>query len=360
MKSSSYLIKPASSLCNMNCLYCFYSDVSKQRENYSKGIMSKDTVEILIDKALNDAKDITFAFQGGEPTVAGLEYFQYFVDYVHKNKKDHIIHYAIQTNGLILDEEWLDFFKENHFLVGISLDGNEYIHNQVRVKGKEPTFHKVFQHIQQMKKKKIDYNILTVITRQMIAYAKEIYEFYKQQNFQYIQFIPCLPELDNSTDQYYLRPQDFYQFYHQIFPLWYEDLKQGKYVSISLFEDLLMIFQGHYPRTCGMLGQCQLQFIVEGDGTVYPCDFYALDQYSLGNIKNDSLLKLKQSVNAQKFLQQEKRYSKLCQTCQFKNICHGQCKRMNIVYFDDNYCGYQAFLKETYQIFYNIGQGKLK
>lgn len=103
---------------------------------------------------------------------------------------------------MILDEEWLDFFKENHFLVGISLDGNEYIHNQMRVKGKEPTFHKVFQHIQQMKKKKIDYNILTVITRQMIPYAKEIYEFYKQQNFQYIQFIPCLPELDNSTDQY--------------------------------------------------------------------------------------------------------------------------------------------------------------
>lgn len=356
MRRSSYLIKPASSLCNMNCKYCFYSDVSKQRENYSKGIMKKEIIDILIMKALEDADDITFAFQGGEPTVAGLDYFKYFVKQVNISKKNKNIHYAIQTNGYCIDDEWVSFFKENQFLVGISLDGYKDIHDKVRLKGKDGTFDMILENIKKIKKANIDYNILTVITSKMVPYAKDIYEYYKKQGFQYIQFIPYLPELDQSTDNYYLKPKDFYNFYHQIFPLWYKDLKEGHYISISLFEDLLMIFQGRYPRTCGMLGKCDIQLIIEGDGTVYPCDFYALDEYCLGNIKNNSVNELRQSSQGKLFLEQKKRYSQLCHLCKFKNICHGQCKRMNIVYFDEDYCGYQEFLKETYQIFYEIGK----
>lgn len=359
MKQSAYLIKPASSLCNMNCKYCFYSDVSHQRQSYSKGIMNSETIDILIEKALNDADDITFAFQGGEPMVAGLGYFEYFVNKVKKLKIKQQVHYAIQTNGYCLDNEWIDFFKEHHFLVGISLDGYRNIHDSVRQKGQQPTFDIILNNIKKLKENDISYNILTVVTSQMASHAKEIYEYYKKQNFQYIQFIPCLPELDKSTDQYYLTPKQFYTFYHQLFSLWYNDLKKGQYMSISFFEDLLMIFQGRYPRTCGMLGNCQIQLVVEGDGSVYPCDFYALDQYCLGNIKINTIEELRKSIQGKKFLEENKRYSQLCPQCQFKNICHGQCKRMNIVYFDDKYCGYQEFLKETYQIFYQIGQRKI-
>lgn len=357
MKRESYLIKPASSLCNMNCKYCFYSDVSCNRENYSKGIMSYDLVSVLVEKAMSDAKEITFAFQGGEPTLAGIDYFQYFINCVNKHRNHHIIHYALQTNGINLNKEWLDLFEENNFLVGISIDGNKKVHDHVRLKRKEGTFDKIINNIHQIQKRNIDYNILTVVTSQMVPFAKEVYEFYKKQNFQYIQFIPCLPELDDTTE-YCLSPQGFYQFYHQIFSLWYEDLKKGHYISISLFEDLLMIFSNHYPRTCGMLGNCQLQLIIEGDGSIYPCDFYALDEYCLGNIKYDSIDDIKNSIQGKNFIKQRKRYSKVCQQCMFKNICHGQCKRMNIVYFDDEYCGYQEFLKETYKIFYEIGKAR--
>lgn len=358
MKQSAYLIKPASSLCNMNCQYCFYSDVSHQRQNYSKGIMTKDTVDILIKKALKDADEVTFAFQGGEPTVAGLDYFQYFVKKVYELKNHHMIHFVIQTNGYCLDDKWIVFFKEYDFLVGISLDGYQEIHDKVRQKGQQPTFGKIIRHIKKIQEKHVDYNILTVVTSQMVLHVKDIYEYYKKQGFHYIQFIPCLPELDGSTNDYYLTPQQFYTFYHQLFPLWYEDLKKGQYMSISFFEDLLMMFQGQYPRTCGMLGNCHIQLVIEGDGSVYPCDFYALDQYCLGNINVHTIDELRQSLQGQLFLKEEKRYSQLCQQCQFKNICHGQCKRMNIAYFDNDYCGYQEFLKETYQIFYQIGQEK--
>lgn len=360
MKQASFLIKPASSLCNMNCQYCFYSDVSKQRDNYSKGVMKKETVDHLVKKAMEDALEITFAFQGGEPTVAGINYFIYFMNCVEQYQTNHIIHYAIQTNGYELNEKWISLFQKYHFLVGISLDGNQFIHNQLRLKNHQPTFDMILKHIHDIQKERIDYNILTVVTSQMIPYAKDIYQFYKQQNFDYIQFIPCLPELNQSTKNYALKPQEFYQFYHDIFPLWYEDLKKGRYTSISLFEDLLMIFQGRYPRTCGILGNCQLQMIIEGDGSVYPCDFYAIDEYCLGNINDDSLSNIRKSLKGQTFLNREKKYSRLCQDCQFKNICHGQCQRMNVVYFDEDYCGYQEFLKETYQIFYEIGKNVMR
>lgn len=140
MKQSSYLIKPASSLCNMNCLYCFYSDVSKHRETYSKGIMKKETVDMLIRKALNDSDDITFAFQGGEPIVAGIDYFKYFTTLVDSLKTNQIIHSAIQTNGYAINEEWISLFKKYNFLVGISLDGYKDIHDEVRLKRNKETF----------------------------------------------------------------------------------------------------------------------------------------------------------------------------------------------------------------------------
>lgn len=358
MKSTSFLIKPASSLCNMNCLYCFYKDVSNYRKDYSKGIMKKSTVDILIKKALDDSKVITFAFQGGEPTLAGIEYFEYFISQVEKNKIDQVVHYAIQTNGYLLNDKWIQLFKKYDFLVGVSLDGYEKIHDKLRIKNQEKTFEVILSHINKLKENKINYNILTVITRDLAKYPKEVYHFYKEQDFQYIQFIPCLPQLDHSTDDYYLSPREFYHFYIEIFHLWLNDIKRGKHIFISLFEDLLMIFQGKYPRTCGMLGNCTIQLVIEGDGTVYPCDFYASDHFTLGSIHELSLDELRNNQVANHFIKQEKRYSQLCGNCKFKNVCRGQCKRMNVVYFDEEYCGYQQFLEKTYKLFYELGKRK--
>ncbi|MCD8028456.1 MAG: 4Fe-4S cluster-binding domain-containing protein [Erysipelotrichaceae bacterium] len=133
----SYLIKPASSLCNMNCQYCFYKDVSDNRDINIYGIMSIETMKEIIDQSLSQSNEITYAFQGGEPTLAGLSFFQTFVDNVNTNKDKQIIHYSIQTNGILINEEWLSFFKKYHFLVGISIDGYKENHNKVRIMQKK-------------------------------------------------------------------------------------------------------------------------------------------------------------------------------------------------------------------------------
>ncbi|MEG0451565.1 MAG: radical SAM protein [Coprobacillus sp.] len=354
MERSSYLIKPASSLCNMNCKYCFYSDVSHNRSDYSKGIMKKDVVDILIEKALNESQNITFAFQGGEPTVAGIEYFKYFINKVNQEKKDHTIEYAIQTNGLLIDKEWIEIFKENNFLVGVSLDGYKSNHESIRLKQGEGTFDQVMNTLYLLKQNEIDYNVLTVVTSSLAKYPKQVYEFFKDNEIDHIQFIPCLPELDQSTQNYELKPKEFYSFYKGIYELWKEDISKGKMISISLFDNLAMLFKGIYPHTCGMLGQCQLQMIIEADGSIYPCDFYALDKYKLGNIVFDEISEIRKSQVLHQFLKEEKNYCKLCKHCKFYKVCQGNCKRMNIVYFDENYCGYQQFLEETYKEFYNL------
>lgn len=349
MKMRSVLIKPASSLCNMSCKYCFYCDVSQHRENFSFGIMEEDVMHELIVKALYDCECINFIFQGGEPTLAGYPYFENFVKYVDKTKqKNQKVSYYLQTNGYRIDEKLIQLFKKYNFLIGVSLDGYEEIHDKYRPAPFESTFQKVMKTIEQLKKYKIEFNILTVLTKEVSKHASQIYQFYKQNHFTHIQLIPCLPELNSSPqkDRYALLPKQFSMFYNQLFKLWYVDYQKGKAPSIYFFDNIIPMFKEIPPQLCGMLGFCQVQFVVESNGNVYPCDFYCTDKYCLGNIKNYNFKELSASVIAKEFLNENRRESPKCKTCEFLSMCHGNCKRLNVAYFDDKgYCGLQDFLR---------------
>ena len=170
------LIKPASSLCNMNCKYCFYSDVSSNREFASYGIMSHQTAENLIKSAFEYASGhVGFAFQGGEPTLAGLEFYKFFVDAVQKYKKNGIdIAYSIQTNGYAINEEWADFFAQNKFLVGLSVDGFRQVHDELRLdRNGKGTYDRVMRSAQIMKSKGVDVNALCVVNNFVARYPKK-------------------------------------------------------------------------------------------------------------------------------------------------------------------------------------------
>lgn len=360
MEYYSYLIKPASSLCNLKCKYCFYHDVSEHREVISNGVMSDDTLYTLIDRALvveNEAT-ITFAFQGGEPTVAGLDYFVKFTDYVSLHKKSNqTIQYAIQTNGVSLEEEWCQLFKKYHFLVGVSLDGYRENHDYFRLtNANKPTFKTIMAGIERLKKYQIDYNILTVLSQPLAKHPEKLYRFFKEQKFKYVQLIPCLPGLDNEDDPFKLTPQGFAKFYKIFYRLWEADYLKGDYMSVTLFDNLILMFKGIPPHRCGMLGQCLPQYVIESNGHVYPCDFYVLDEYDTGNIKDSSFAEIRQSKAMKDFLAQPHPQCDRCVECKFKNICHGNCKRLSITYFDQHYCGYQDFLEEHYQSMAKIAQ----
>lgn len=342
----SYLIKPVSSSCNMQCKYCFYNDEASHRDISNYGTMSVETMRVFIVQTLGLSDEITYAFQGGEPTLAGLCWFQKFVYEVETQRTGQEIHYSIQTNGIQLNQDWIDFFKQHDFLVGVSLDGFKANHNYFR-----GHYEEVMGFIELLKNNQVNYNILTVLTESLSQYPKELYDFYKQIDVKHVQLIACLPELYGST-AFSLNPQSFYNFYRTFFQCWYEDLKQGHYISVSFFDQLLTLFSGKVPNLCGMLGKCSVQYVIEANGNVYPCDFYCLDQYYMGNI-HDITLKEMHAVN---FINEEKKMFKDCPICKFRKLCGGNCKRMNVTMFDDEQCYYQMFLEETYQIFYQLAK----
>lgn len=353
MKVLSFLIKPASSTCNLKCKYCFYADVSEHRQIKSNGIMHNDTMKSLIDKAfsaLDEDGEVTFAFQGGEPTVAGLDYFQKFCTYVDvKIKKSQKVHYAIQTNAYNINEEWCTFFYQYNFLVGVSLDGYKENHDYFRLTtGNKATYNIVVKALQLLRKYKVNVNVLTVLSKQLAKHPQKLYAFYKKADIQYIQLIPCLAGFDELDDPFALTPEIFAEFYKSFYDLWVKELQSGTYRSVSLFDNIIPMFEDIPPHQCGLLGYCSLQFVVESDGSVYPCDFYVLDKYNGGNIKEMDIIDIAKSETMQVFLKEDKNMSTLCNTCPFISICHGNCKRMNSLYFHDEYCGYQDFLKHAY------------
>lgn len=361
MKFISFLIKPASSSCMLHCKYCFYHDVSEHRQIKSNGIMEQDTMYALIDKAVSSVEgdgEITFAFQGGEPTVAGLSFFQKFCTYVdHKKQPKQKIHYAIQTNGYVIDEAWSSFFHAYDFLVGVSLDGYRDNHDYFRLtNGNKTTYKRVMESIACLKKHKVEFNILTVLSKQLAKHPKKLYDFYKEQGFSYIQLIPCLAGLEEKDNPFALTPHLFARFYKEFYDYWRKDFENGTYMSVYLFDNVIPMFAGIPPQLCGMLGHCSLQFVVESDGSVYPCDFYVLDEYNGGNIKDMSLTEIAQSTPMMQFLKEEKTMNPLCASCPFVSICNGNCKRMNTLYFEDGYCGYQDFLTYAYPTMYQIAK----
>lgn len=348
MKYFSMLIKPASSSCNLKCKYCFYNDVAAHRDIYNYGVMAKQTVANLVERTVGYFKEetqISFAFQGGEPTCAGLEYFKKFINKVNEYKKEyHHIHYSIQTNATLLNEEWIQFFKENNFLVGVSLDGFKENNDYFRIgNNNEGTYTKIMAVIQLLRKYGVEYNILTVLTSDLSKYPKKLYEFYKENDFKYIQLIPCLSEFEKENE-YGLEPEEFSKFYIEFFDLWFEELKNNTYRSVALFDNIIPLFVGRPPMQCGYLGYCSMQFVIEADGSVYPCDFYVLDKYKIGNINEHTIVELVKSDITNSFIHEPRSFSKQCNTCSYVKICHGNCKRMIGTYYNDDFCGLREFL----------------
>ena len=331
MNAINILIKPSSSACGLRCKYCFYHSLAEHREKFFKGMMDEETMKNLIARSFESpARMIGFAFQGGEPTTIGLKFFQEFVQEVKLQNKKHPytkVQYSLQTNGMNLDAEWCSFLKANNFLVGISLDGYKSIHDYYRVDAKgTPTFSKVINATKLLDKYGVDYNILSVITNQLCAHTGNIYRFFRKRGYRFLQFIPCLSEYNNEESEYALTSDNYKKFLLEIFRLWIKDYRKGVYISIRHIDNLAMQIMGRMPELCGANGKCNLQFVVEGDGSVYPCDFYCTDEYLLGNVNESSLSELSQTAVAKAFLKRVGHPSE-CNLCKHRSFCDSGCKR---------------------------------
>ena len=362
MQYFSTLIKPASSLCNLRCKYCFYADEAASRSVKSYGIMSAKTAENLIDRVfehMTPPAQISFAFQGGEPTVAGLEYFKHFTAYAEeKNAGRFKIDYSIQTNGMVIDDGWCELFKKYHFLVGVSLDADKDVHDFCRVDANgNGTFTRVLAATKLLEKHGVDFNILSVITKQFARHPQAIFKAYVKNNLRYVQLIPCLAPLEGGVDAHSLTPRIYADFTKKFFLQWYNEICKGNYISVRQFDNLVMMLRGQRAEQCGLHGYCTAQFVVEANGGVYPCDFYVLDEYLCGNINENTIEQISQSSAIKAFVAHKEPRSPLCDSCKMFGMCGGGCRRYRSFYRSDpNYCPYQDFLEYAYPMLVQVAR----
>jgi len=335
MPPVNILVKPASGLCNMRCSYCFYADEMSKREQSSYGIMTLDTLEQVIRRTLLFAeRECTIAYQGGEPTLAGLEFFEQSIRFQEKYNVNHVqIHNAIQTNGYCLDELWCDFFARHHFLVGLSIDGLKATHDVYRKDAAgHDTYLRVLESAKLLEKYHVEYNILTVVNGRTAPKIRKIYESYAKLGFGYQQYIACLDPFGETQGQheYSLTPQAYGQFLIDLFELWELDLRKGKQPYIRQFENWIGILMGAAPEACDQRGVCGIQNVVEADGSVYPCDFYVMDEYRIGNLHEDTMEQIYQNRDRSGFQKNSQNHSEKCRQCKYLAVCRGGCRRHRI------------------------------
>lgn len=343
MRQMTALIKPASSACNLRCSYCFYCDEADAREKNQNTFMSCETAENIISKMFDfcgDNSTLTFMFQGGEPLLAGVEFFEKFVKTAEKLKTDGSrIFYSLQTNGTLLDENYCQFFKEHDFLIGVSVDGDKPLHD----KNRSDSFDSAMHGIELLRKHKVNFNILSVITSQ--TDAKKLFDFYMDNDFRDVQPIYCLDPLSGDKADYSISAKQLARFKKRLFNLWFNEVSKGNHFYVRDFDNLLSLMTKGVAEQCGASGRCNAQLVVEADGTCYPCDFYCLDKFECLNINEADINDILNCEGLKNFFEYDEPKNSLCTSCPVKTLCGGGCKRYRALYNQlSGYCPQMDFI----------------
>lgn len=365
MPAASVLIKPVSSACNLRCKYCFYHSISQNRSVSNYGVMNEDTLVNLVKNILEYADGhCTFAFQGGEPTLAGLDFFKRVVELQKEyNVKRVKVENTIQTNGTLIDEEWAEFLAQHDFLMGLSVDGPKDINDGARIDiNEKSTFNRVMNTVRLFKKYNVQYNVLSVVTSYSTRHIRQLYSFYKKHGVKFLQFIPCMDEERGSGNFHSLTGEKYGYFLKILFDLWYEDFIKGEKIDIRYFSNLVQMAAGYRPEECGMNGTCQCYFVVEADGGVYPCDFYVKDEWRLGNINQDRFESMLDHPRAKSFVQSSTVIDEKCMQCRYYSLCRGGCRRWREDFVENKITlnklcpAYEAFLEHASDRIFNLSR----
>lgn len=331
----SLLIKPASGLCNLRCAYCFYHDEQTQRALAERGMMSEETLDCILEKAFTEAEgSVSIAFQGGEPALAGIDFFRHALESERCFNTRHLpVSWAFQTNGTLLDDEWCAFLAESHMLVGVSVDGTAAIHNQWRHDAAgHNTYSKVVAATRRLSAHGVPFNVLSVVTHQMAAHAREIYAAYRRNGWRYQQYIPCLDPLGTPAQEcpWHLSSEDYGRFLVELFGCWKKDFLKGDQPSIRHLDNWLGILLGQLPEACDMRGVCSAQYAFEADGSCYPCDFYMLDSKLLGTIQDAGFADFDRRRREIGFIEASIGLPARCHSCPYVDLCRGGCRRLRM------------------------------
>ncbi len=341
------MVKPTGPLCNLDCEYCYYLEKENLYGNKTDWGMKHDVLEKFIKEYINTqaVPVISFTWQGGEPTLLGLDFFEEAVNLQKKYANGKRIINSFQTNGLLIDDKWCRFFKDNNFLIGLSVDGPQKVHDRYRVlKGGKPTFEKVMKGLDLLKHYAVEFNTLTCVTKYSSHRAVEVYNFLKNTGSRYMQFIPIVERRATIQGDYpvslvaqdykdaalvtkwSVEPLQYGRFLWNIFQEWVRNDVGA--VFVNLFDVALEAWTGRNPNLCVFREKCGQGLVMEHNGDLYSCDHYVYPEHKLGNIMEDSMKEMVDSDKQIKFgADKYDRLPKYCLDCEYRFACNGECPK---------------------------------
>ena len=343
------MLKPVGAACNLTCNYCYYLEKSNLYKHQPKRQMSEELLERFVKDYIEaqTMNEVVFTWHGGEPTLRTLSFYQKAVELQKKYAGGRVIHNSLQTNGTLLTDEWCRFLKENNWLVGISIDGPEELHDRYRRDSQgKPSWKRVMEGIRLLQHYGVEWNAMAVVNRYNADHPQAFYRFFKSIGCQYIQFTPIvernvqhadgrhLASINDADDapvtDFSVTPEQWGSFLCGLFDEW---VKQdiGR-VFVQIFDSMLANWVGVAPGSCIYAKECGHAGVMEYNGDVYSCDHFVFPQYKLGNINEHTLIEMLYGEKQRRFSQLK--YNKLprqCKECRWAFACHGECPKNRFV-----------------------------
>ena len=345
------MVKPFGPVCNLDCSYCYYLEKEKMYDTSERFRMSEQVLEKFIDEyiASQNVPVVQFVWHGGEPTMLGMDFYKKALDLQNQYSRGKTIENVLQTNGTLLNDDWCRFFRDNHFLIGISIDGPEHIHDRYRLnKAGKSSFAQVMKGLELLVKHQVEFNTLSVVNDYNAQYPLETYRFLKSTGSRYMQFTPIVERIathvsenamhllsgsdqtENRLAPWSVKAMDYGRFLCEIFDDWVlHDV--GTYF-VPTFDSILANWMGSMTSICVHAETCGHAGAIEHNGDLFACDHYVFPEYKLGNILANSLVSTMYSPRQIEF-GQAKRNSlpQYCRECDYLFACNGECPKNRII-----------------------------
>ena len=339
------MLKPAGAHCNLACKYCYYLEKNKlyptaQRHLMSDEILEQFTREYIEAQTMNQ---VLFTWHGGEPLLRSIDFYRKALSLQQKYAEGRRIDNVIQTNGTLLTDEWCEFFAQNHWLVGISIDGPQPDHDHYRLTAAgKPSWQKVMQGIKLLKKHGVEWNAMAVVNAYNANHPLEFYRFFKENGCQFLQFTPIVERLTRHEDgrtlasladkdeislsEASVAPEQWGYFLCAIFDEWVR--KDVGKIFVEIFDCTLANWMGISPGICAYSKECGHAGVMEHNGDVYSCDHFVFPEYKLGNIRDHSLIDMLYGEQQQEFSRlKHSSLPRQCKECDMEFACHGECPK---------------------------------
>ena len=329
----SILVKPAGPDCNLACEYCFYLGKSDLFPGAAPHRMSAEVLSALMEGAFRGSSPgVSFAWQGGEPTLMGLAFFEAAVGLEKRHGRGRTVSNGLQTNGLLLDRDWTRFLRKYDFLVGLSLDGPDHVHDRYRKDRRGRGSHaRVVDRAQMLLDEDVAVNALAVVNDYSVCFPDETYAFLKDLRLTYMQFIPAVEADGGRPAPFSVPPEAYGDFLCRVFDLWHGDIRDlTPKTFVRFFESVFHAYVGLKPPECTLLPACGEYVVVEHTGEVFSCDFFVEDAWRLGNVLEDDLEALLNARRQTGFGAQKAALPAPCLECRWRPVCQGGCLKDRI------------------------------